>query len=54
MEQDLATKQDIQDLKDSINKSFREIVRMYLRVQDSQKDVEERLSKFNAKAGHKI
>lgn len=48
------TKEELQDMKDQINSSFEEIANMINDLSASINYINERLTLFNVKAGHKI
>ena len=46
--------EDIQELKDKVNASLAEMVRLILKQKKRIDSLEERLDVYNQKAGHKI
>jgi predicted nucleic acid-binding Zn-ribbon protein len=54
MAENVVTKKEIEDLKTAINKSFKETLRMFLKVKNGLKDIEERIDTFNKRSGQKI
>lgn len=48
------TKEDLTNLKNAINKSLKELVRLHLSLKGRLDGIEERMEIFNRRAGHKI
>ena len=52
--QDFVTQQELQELRDKINKSFRNIVQMFMQLKAGLDGIEQRIGVYNTKGSHKI